>query len=187
VGRCAARSRFSLYVVTMGHPCAPDAGVDTTEPVADAAEPEVAPDAGDARPTDDAGSTAGGDAGSGGTDAAMGNDVDAGVDAGHVDAGADAAIDPVSRAAIARCTHRHRTCGSRRSARRRRRNRRDRFACRRTCRIAGSDLGDIWEWDGTTWTKLAIASPPGGGSSLAYDPARSVVLLFQSNYDVWEL
>src|SRR6266705_3485334 len=39
-----------------------------------------------------------------------------------------------------------------------------------------SNLGDTWEWDGTTWTQRASSGPPGG--EMVYDAARGRVVLF---------
>ena len=40
-------------------------------------------------------------------------------------------------------------------------------------------LGDTWEFDGTTWTRLDVAGPPARlGAGVAYDSKRGVVLLF---------
>jgi hypothetical protein len=41
-----------------------------------------------------------------------------------------------------------------------------------------------WTWSGTTWTKQAPATSPGGRavSAMAYDPANGTVLLF-GGYD----
>jgi hypothetical protein len=51
----------------------------------------------------------------------------------------------------------------------------------------GGDFGllsDTWSWNGATWTELSPArSPePGIGSSMAYDPATEVMLLFDDGY-----
>ena len=40
-------------------------------------------------------------------------------------------------------------------------------------------LGDTWEWDGATWTQVAVDGPrPRFGARMVYDSARKVVLLF---------
>src|SRR5207249_2125423 len=40
--------------------------------------------------------------------------------------------------------------------------------------------GDLWSWDGTTWTKLAQNGnpPPRENGGLTYDPASNQMLLF---------
>jgi hypothetical protein len=54
-------------------------------------------------------------------------------------------------------------------------------------------LGDTWEFDGTSWTQLMISGPtPRMRSTLTYDPARRVTVLFGGNdydprSDTWEL
>jgi hypothetical protein len=43
------------------------------------------------------------------------------------------------------------------------------------------EVGDTWQWDGTTWTQI----PSGGklkGHSMAYDPPRKRVVLFSGSY-----
>ena len=47
-------------------------------------------------------------------------------------------------------------------------------------------LGDTWEWQGGTWTKMAPAGPmprARSGHALAYDPVRKNVVLFGGNVD----
>ncbi len=45
---------------------------------------------------------------------------------------------------------------------------------------------DTWEWDGTTWTQLAIPGPPPRQRhGMAYDTARGVTVFFRG--DTWEL
>jgi hypothetical protein len=40
-------------------------------------------------------------------------------------------------------------------------------------------LGDTWEWDGVSWTRVSTAGPsPRSGVAMAYDPARHAVVLF---------
>ena len=56
-------------------------------------------------------------------------------------------------------------------------------------------LGDIWSWDGETWTQVAAAGPgPRAWFGLAYDTSREVLVLFggrdasgEPRADTWEL
>ena len=43
-----------------------------------------------------------------------------------------------------------------------------------------TSLGDTWDWNGTTWTKLAPVDNPLAryGASMAYDPATSQLVLY---------
>jgi hypothetical protein len=60
----------------------------------------------------------------------------------------------------------------------------------------GSELADLWEWDGATWTEVAGDSKPEGrvDAALAYDPVRQSLILFGGNSwsgknipnDTWE-
>jgi hypothetical protein len=69
-------------------------------------------------------------------------------------------------------------------------------ASRRTMMFGGKNADftafkDAWEWNGTTWTQLALASPsPDGGSLLAYDSLRGTGLMLRGNKGigtgVWE-
>ncbi len=44
---------------------------------------------------------------------------------------------------------------------------------------SGVALGDLWAWDGTTWTQLATGGPPARfGAVLAWDPTASRVLMY---------
>src|SRR5262249_46397621 len=57
---------------------------------------------------------------------------------------------------------------------------------------AGTDLGDLWEWDGTTWLSRppngASISPPNQSShALCYDSLRRCTVLFgTATDDTWE-
>lgn len=45
--------------------------------------------------------------------------------------------------------------------------------------VAGSRLGDTWEWDGARWTQIKVAGPsPRNSAALAYDSARGKIVLF---------
>ena len=58
----------------------------------------------------------------------------------------------------------------------------------------GADLGDTWEWDGSTWSMLkpAVSPPVLAGATMAYDSARGVSVLFggstptATTSDTWE-
>ncbi len=60
----------------------------------------------------------------------------------------------------------------------------------------GDMLSDLWEWDGSKWTKVGTDPGPGGrlDAALAYDPARQSLILFggtswssaQISNETWE-
>jgi N-acetylneuraminic acid mutarotase len=46
-------------------------------------------------------------------------------------------------------------------------------------RGSSGNLGDTWEYDGTTWTKLEVTGPsPRNGHAMVYDARSKVVMLF---------
>ena len=58
----------------------------------------------------------------------------------------------------------------------------------------GTDYGDTWEWNGTSWSQLQIAGPsPRRGHVMVYDATRHVTVLFGGvhagtyNAETWEL
>ena len=63
--------------------------------------------------------------------------------------------------------------------------------------LMGQQMGDLWEWDGKTWTQIITDYGPAARASaaMAYDPARSTILLFGGSAsgqsekfdDTWEL
>jgi len=45
--------------------------------------------------------------------------------------------------------------------------------------VAGTYIGDTWEWDGSAWTRIAVPGPSARNSpALVYDEARGQIVLF---------
>lgn len=58
--------------------------------------------------------------------------------------------------------------------------------------VGGGTYGDCWSWDGTAWTQLAVAAPPGprSGACMAFDPQSGSLILYGDvlgNTATWSL